>query len=186
MTEQQDYGYSKINWEEMNETNAKLVAAEYRERFEGTLKGSDDIDKKAQYVLSGLIGLVTVLIGESFTQAQDLPLEYLAGFYALAIVFTVAAVCCAISLRPRLFSHPGATPEDLNVAKWEALLAGNEKSAIRLHGVRIKEYARGITRNETSNGQKSWWLHAAIVLTAAAAPIALLATVAVVVLSEGT
>jgi hypothetical protein len=70
MTELKDYGFASIKWEEMNETNVRLVAAEYRERFEGTLKGSDDIDKKAQYVLSGLIGLVTVLIGVSFTQAK--------------------------------------------------------------------------------------------------------------------
>ncbi|MCW5691629.1 MAG: hypothetical protein KIT48_04630 [Pseudolabrys sp.] len=177
---QDDYGYSDIKWEDMNEANVRLVEAEYRQRLEGTIKGSDEIDKKAQYILTGLIGLVTALIGLSFTQAERVEIQYLVGLYALATVFILGAICSAISLRPRMFVHPGSTPQDLNVAKWQELLRGDEKTAIRLAGVRIKEYARGIARNEQSNAQKSWWLQAAIILTAAAAPTSLLTTVAAV------
>jgi len=184
MFEEHDYGYANIKWEEMNETNVKLVEAEYRERFEGTIRGSDDIDKKAQYVLSGLIGLITAIIGVSFTQAKDL--QYLVRLYTLATSFILAAVCSAISLRPRVFVHPGSTPHDLNVGSWEPLLAGNEKTAIRLCGVRIKEYARGIARNERSNAQKSRWLQAAIFVIATATPLALLATIAVFALAGRT
>lgn len=174
MSEQSDFGYDAVNWEEVNAENAKLVEAEYRQRFEGTIKGWEDVDKKAQFVLSGLIGLITAVVGLSFTQARSIDTQYLVSLLVLATVLIVAAAFAATSLYPRRYVYSGFTPSDLNVSKWIALLKGDEKSAIRLCGVRTKELARGIYVNDSSNAAKPKWLRNAIIATVAAFPIALL------------
>jgi hypothetical protein len=173
MINQSDFGYADVKWEEMNAENAKLVEAEYRQRFDASIKGWDDIDKKGQYVLSGIIGLITAVVGLSFTQAKNIDSQYLIGLFVLAIALIIAAAFVAWSLYPRPYINPGFTPSDLNVSKWLRLLSGDEKSAIRLCGVRIKELARAIHINETSNAAKSTWLRNAIIATVAAFPAAL-------------
>jgi hypothetical protein len=173
MSEQSDFGYGDIKWEEMNADNAKLVEAEYRQRFDASIKGWDDIEKKGQYVLSGIIGLTTAVVGLSFTQAKNIDPQYLIGLFVLAVALIVAAAFVAWSLYPRPYINPGFTPSDLNVSKWLDLLSGKEKSAIRLCGVRIKELAKAIHINEASNAAKSSWLRNAIIATVAAFPAAL-------------
>lgn len=70
MSDTSDFGYSKIEWEKTNRENVTQVEAEYRQRFEGTLAGQADLDKKAQYILTGLITLVSALLGLAFFQAK--------------------------------------------------------------------------------------------------------------------
>src|ERR1043166_5708805 len=138
MIEEPDYGYSKVVWEQMTPENVKLVEAEYRQRFEGTLSAWQDLDKKAQFILTGLVGLMTAILGLAFSQAKSLEPQYAIGLYALAVMFGLGALCASASFYPRTYAHLGTTPGDLNVAAWLDLLKGNEQNALRLYGGRIK------------------------------------------------
>lgn len=173
-----DYGYSSISWEEANFNNIKLVEAEYRERLDGTLKDFQDIDKKSQFVLTGLIGLITAILGLGLSQSKNIDSQHLIGILTLASMFGVGAIFATFSVFPRTYAHFGVTPSDLNVAEWSKLLLGNEKDACRLSGVRIKEYARAIEQHNESNRKKSYWLKLALIATVASPISAVLFTAA--------
>jgi hypothetical protein len=179
MSDAPDFGYSQIEWEKTNRENVLLVEAEYRQRFEGTLAGEESLDKKAQYILTGLIALITAILGLAFSQAKNIELQYLIGLFTLASLFGLASMCASVSLYPRSYAHLGATPADLNVAAWAPLLNGNDKDAQRLYGVRIKEYARAISDHTSENAKKSRWLKLALLATVLALPASIAATVSV-------
>ena len=186
MSTDPDFGYSNVVWEDMNPDNLRLVEAEYRQRFEGTLNDAQDLDKKAQFVLTGL---VTAILGLAFSQAKDMQFQYLTGLYALAVTFGLGAIFANLSLYPRTYAHLGATPTDLNVTAWLPLLKGGDKDALRLSGVRIKEYAVAIDQHTCENAKKSRWLKRAMTATALSFPIALVsvaAAAAVLVLLHST
>jgi hypothetical protein len=174
-----DFGYSQIEWEKASRENVMLVEAEYRQRFEGTLAGNEDLDKKAQYVLTGLIGLITAILGLAFSQARNMDIQYLIGLFTLASTFGLASIFASVSLYPRPYAHLGTTPADLNVGAWAHLLNGNEKDALRLYGVRIKEYSRAISNNALENAKKSRWLKLALIATVLAFPASIAATASV-------
>jgi hypothetical protein len=173
MADKPDYGYSQIDWEQTNPENVKLVEAEYRQRFEEALKAWQDIDKKGQFILTGLTGLLTAILGLMFSQAKNLELQYIVGLYGLAVMFACGVIFAGFSLYPRTYPHLGVTPADLNVAAWEPLLKGCSKHALELCGVRIKEYARRIIEHDRSNAKKSRWLKFAVIAIVLSFPIAI-------------
>lgn len=168
-----DFGYQSIQWENANPKNVELVEAEYRLRFEGSLAGAADIDKKAQFVFTALIGLVTAILSLAFAQAKNVEPQYLFGLFTLAGFFGIGAVFASVSVYPRSYSHLGTTPGDLNVAAWQPLLMGDDKAAIRLAGVRIKEYAIAIDQHSRANARKSFWLKLTLWATVLSFPAAL-------------
>src|SRR4051812_584036 len=103
MADDPDFGYSQVDWEQTNAANVTLVEAEYRQRFDGTLSDAQDLDKKAQFVLSGLIGLVTALLGLTFAQAKNVDLQYLVALFVLAAVFGLGAIFASVSVYPRTY-----------------------------------------------------------------------------------
>jgi hypothetical protein len=173
MSAKDDFGYGNVEWEKANAKNVELVEAEYRQRFEGSLAGAADIDKKAQFVFTALVGLVTAILTLAFAQARNVETHYLVGLFTLASFFGVGAVFASVSVYPRSYSHLGTTPANLNVSEWTPLLMGDEKAAIRLSGVRIKEYARAIYDHTRANQRKSFWLKLTLWATVLSFPVAL-------------
>jgi hypothetical protein len=178
MNDDSDFGYSRIEWEQTSAENVKLVEAEYRLNFDGTLTDAQDLDKKAQFVLTGLLGLTTAVLSFAFSQSKDLELRYLVGLYVLASTLGLGAVFACLSLLPRTYSRAGTTPNNLDVSHWKPLLQGDEKDVRRLYGVRIRSYARAIKAHTAVNGRKSRWLKYAL-STAVVSVFATLASAAV-------
>src|SRR5215216_1301522 len=113
---------------------------------------------RAPFLFSGLVGLVTALVGWTLSQQHTLALESKVGLYTLAILLFAAAMLVACAILPRPYAYPGVTPRDLNVAAWSALLHGDDKQAVRLSGVRISQYAEDIVVTERSNDSKGKWM----------------------------
>jgi hypothetical protein len=177
MSDEGDFGYSQIVWETTSPENVKLAEAEYRLSFDGTLVDAQDLDKKAQYVLTGLIGLTTAILGFAFTQSKQLDVQYLVALYVLASTFGLGAVFASVSLLPRTYCRAGTTPNNLDVSEWKPLLVGSEEDARRLYGLRIRAYSRAISSHNVVNAQKSFWLRMALI-SAVVAVFAALASAA--------
>jgi hypothetical protein len=108
MTISDDFGYAAIKWEQVNAANVRLVEGEYRERLTGAIAAWNDLDGKARFLFSGLVGIVTAIVA--------------------ALLFC-AAMLVACAILPRPYAYPGVTPADLDVSAWSPLLLGDEKQA---------------------------------------------------------
>jgi hypothetical protein len=169
-----DFGYSAIKWEEANAANVRLVEAEYRERLTGAIAAWNDQDGKARFLFSGLVGLVTAIVGWTLSQLQNLGFESQVGLCSLAALLFCAAMFVACAILPRPYPYLGVTPADLDVSKWSPLLQGDDKQALRLSGVRIAQYAKDIVETERSNHSKGKWMAWSVRLTLAALPLSVL------------
>jgi hypothetical protein len=172
MRDDNDFGFGQVDWERTNSDNVKLVESEYRERLTGAIAAWNDLDSKARFLFTGLIGLVTALLGWVFSQSQNIELDYKIGIYTLVVVFIVSSMLVAKSITPRPYAYLGVTPKDLNVSRWWPLLKGDRSTYSRFLGMKIKEYSRAIVEAERSNDLKALWMARAIRVIISAFPLA--------------
>ena len=116
-----DFGYSEIEWEKATPENVRALEHEYRLRLDSGYSAGNEIDQKARFVFTGLIGLATALFGWTFSQA-GMAAHYWWGLFALAALFVFASLLAAVSMHPRAYRYPGATPTGLNVFAWKPLI----------------------------------------------------------------
>jgi hypothetical protein len=62
-TSGRDFGFSKVEWRDANPDALEAVECEYRRRLDAGARAWGDLDQKARFLFSGLIGLNTVLAG---------------------------------------------------------------------------------------------------------------------------
>jgi len=157
-----DFGYEAIPWEDTTDENVAAVEAEYKARLSEASGAWADLEQKARLTFGGLLIITTALAGWTFSRAGLEP-PFFVGLTTLTTLFAVAALAAAFSLFPKPYgASAGVTPNDLNVSHWGPLLLGGEGELLRLRGVRIKEYARGISLCERSSRQKSRFLKLSI------------------------
>ena len=145
-----DYGFDSIDWSKANDDFIAEMVNQYTLRLETSRSDFSDLDSKARYGLTGLLGLSTALIAWSSANTSIGGLEIL-PIAILIVGFLIGTVLFACSLWPRDTSGRGYTPPDNNYSDWKESIEGEALELREFHGAIVEGMAETIELNEQAS-----------------------------------
>lgn len=142
-------------WYDANHVAMEYALQQFDNRLETSREDFKDVDFKARYWLTGLLGLVTALTAWLIKGGEEQSLNW--PLLILLSGYVIAAISFAVSLSPRPTGGKGITPDSFDIENWrEELTSQNGKLALMARV--IKAQKSQIITNENTAKKKAFWI----------------------------